>query len=93
MYSCGVPAVCLASILLACPHLPACLLSHLQMDEWGVGAVLTASQKALGTPPGLSILVLSQAAMKVRKSPCTLQYGTGCSDNSAQQGQQSIHLC
>jgi alanine-glyoxylate transaminase / serine-glyoxylate transaminase / serine-pyruvate transaminase len=35
------------------------------MDGWGIDVVLTASQKGLGTPPGLSILVASQRAMKV----------------------------
>ena len=35
------------------------------MDEWGVDAILTASQKGLGTPPGLCILVASQRAIKV----------------------------
>ena len=35
------------------------------MDEWGIDVVLTASQKGLGTPPGLSILCASQRAMKV----------------------------
>ncbi|KAI5989313.1 hypothetical protein EDD15DRAFT_2370779 [Pisolithus albus] len=42
------------------------------MDDWGIGVVLTASQKGLGTPPGLSILVASQRAIKVyanRKTP------------------------
>ncbi|KAF9552971.1 PLP-dependent transferase [Agrocybe pediades] len=31
-----------------------------QMDAWGLDVVLTASQKGLGAPPGLSILVASQ---------------------------------
>jgi hypothetical protein len=33
------------------------------MDEWDVDVVLTASQKAIGVPPGLAILVASQRAM------------------------------
>jgi len=31
-----------------------------QMDAWGLDVILTASQKGLGAPPGLSILVASQ---------------------------------
>ncbi|KDR67960.1 hypothetical protein GALMADRAFT_105277 [Galerina marginata CBS 339.88] len=31
-----------------------------QMDAWGLDVVLSASQKGLGAPPGLSILVASQ---------------------------------
>jgi aspartate aminotransferase-like enzyme len=36
------------------------------MDDWGLDVVLTASQKGLGTPPGLSVVLVSQKAMKVR---------------------------
>jgi len=35
----------------------------LRMDEWGVDLALTASQKALGTPPGLCVVVASQRAI------------------------------
>jgi len=38
---------------------------EIRMDDWGIDVVLTASQKGLGTPPGLSILVVSQRAIKV----------------------------
>lgn len=41
-------------------------------DEWGIDVVLTASQKAIGCPPGLSILMCSERAMetfKNRKTP------------------------
>ena len=31
----------------------------MQMDDWGLDVVLSASQKGLGAPPGLSILVAS----------------------------------
>jgi alanine-glyoxylate transaminase / serine-glyoxylate transaminase / serine-pyruvate transaminase len=37
----------------------------IKMDDWGVDVVMTASQKGLGTPPGLSILVASTRAVKV----------------------------
>ncbi|KAI0658012.1 PLP-dependent transferase [Cubamyces menziesii] len=52
---------------------------EIQMDAWGIDVVLTASQKGLGVPPGLSILVASEKAMKVfeaRKSPVTSYYGS-----------------
>lgn len=39
---------------------------ELRMDEWGVDVCLTASQKAIGVPPGLAILLASPRAM-VRK--------------------------
>ena len=36
------------------------------MDEWSIDVVMTASQKGLGTPPGLSVLVASKRAIQVR---------------------------
>lgn len=42
----------------------------LRVDAWGVDVALTGSQKALGAPPGLSIVVASQAAMKAGLSFC-----------------------
>ncbi|MFW6160091.1 MAG: pyridoxal-phosphate-dependent aminotransferase family protein [Acidobacteriota bacterium] len=39
-----------------------------KMDDWGIDVVLTAAQKCFGAPPGLSVLVLSEKAMKKRKS-------------------------
>jgi alanine-glyoxylate transaminase/serine-glyoxylate transaminase/serine-pyruvate transaminase len=39
-----------------------------RMDAWGIDVVLTAAQKCLGAPPGLSILVLSELAMEKRRS-------------------------
>jgi alanine-glyoxylate transaminase/serine-glyoxylate transaminase/serine-pyruvate transaminase len=41
-------------------------------EEWGIDVVLTASQKAIGVPPGLALLVVSQkalAAWENRKTP------------------------
>ncbi len=38
-----------------------------RMTEWGVDVILTAAQKCFGTPPGLAILVLSEAAMAKRQ--------------------------
>ena len=39
-----------------------------RMDDWTIDVVLTAAQKCLGTPPGLSVLVLSERAMEKRRS-------------------------
>jgi len=39
-----------------------------RMDDWAIDVVLTAAQKCLGTPPGLSVLVLSERAMEKRRS-------------------------
>jgi len=47
-------------------------------EEWGVDAAITCSQKAIGVPPGLCLLVLSSAALKVlaqRKSRVPSYYG------------------
>jgi alanine-glyoxylate transaminase/serine-glyoxylate transaminase/serine-pyruvate transaminase len=50
---------------------------ELRMKDWGVDLVLTASQKALGTPPGLAILVAGPgalAAFRARKTPISSYY-------------------
>ncbi|KZV65064.1 PLP-dependent transferase [Peniophora sp. CONT] len=36
---------------------------EIRMDAWGIDVVLTASQKGLGAPPGLSIVVASEKAL------------------------------
>ncbi|KAI8920105.1 pyridoxal phosphate-dependent transferase [Powellomyces hirtus] len=38
---------------------------EIRQEEWGIDVVMTASQKALGTPPGLAIMVVSQRALEV----------------------------
>lgn len=51
---------------------------ELRMDEWGVDVALTASQKAIGVPPGLAIWMVSPRALEVcrrRKMPVTNYYG------------------
>ena len=50
---------------------------ELHMTEWGVDVTLTASQKAVGTPPGLALLVAGPRAMEAfeqRKSPVPNYY-------------------
>lgn len=36
---------------------------EIRQEEWGIDVVLTASQKAIGVPPGLALLVVSQKAL------------------------------
>lgn len=39
-----------------------------EMAEWGADIFLTASQKAIGLPPGLALLVASNRALRVREA-------------------------
>lgn len=41
---------------------------EIRQEEWGIDVVLTASQKAIGVPPGLALLVVSEKAMDVWKN-------------------------
>lgn len=48
-----------------------------RMDEWGADVLITASQKALGVPPGLALLLASPHAMRAwrsRESPVASVY-------------------
>lgn len=50
---------------------------QLQMDAWGVDLALTASQKAVGVPPGLALLMIGQRALEAfhkRTSPVLNYY-------------------
>lgn len=50
---------------------------ELRMDEWGVDLALTASQKAVGVPPGLALVVAGSRAMEAwrrRKTPVCNYY-------------------
>ncbi|KAL1886445.1 hypothetical protein Plec18167_000376 [Paecilomyces lecythidis] len=52
---------------------------EIAFDEWDLDVVLTASQKAIGCPPGLSILMLSERAInrfKSRQSPPASYYAS-----------------
>lgn len=52
---------------------------EIRMDDWGLDIVLTATQKGLGVPPGLSVLVASQKAVKTfqsRKTRVTSYYAS-----------------
>lgn len=49
----------------------------LEMDAWGVDVTFTASQKALGAPPGLAVLLAgprAMAAWKARTRPVASMY-------------------
>ncbi|MDP3154208.1 MAG: alanine--glyoxylate aminotransferase family protein [Archangium sp.] len=49
----------------------------LEMDAWGIDVAFTASQKALGCPPGLAILLASPKALatsKARTRPVAAMY-------------------
>lgn len=51
---------------------------ELRMTEWGVDVAFTASQKAVGVPPGLALLVAGPRAMDAfhsRKTPVQNFYG------------------
>lgn len=41
---------------------------EIRQEEWGIDVVVTASQKAVGVPPGLALLVASEKAMNVWKN-------------------------
>ena len=50
---------------------------EIRQDEWGIDVVLTASQKAIGVPPGLALLVAGPralAAFEARRSPVANYY-------------------
>lgn len=52
---------------------------EIDFSSWGLDVVLTASQKALGVPPGLSLLLVSSRAMKVfdeRSTPETSYFAS-----------------
>ncbi|KAJ2934862.1 hypothetical protein H1R20_g2210, partial [Candolleomyces eurysporus] len=52
---------------------------EIKFDDWGIDVVISASQKGLGTPPGLSILLASARAIDVfknRKSPPSSYYAS-----------------
>jgi len=51
---------------------------EIRQEEWGIDVVLTASQKAIGVPPGLALLAVGPKAMskwRSRKTPVLNYYG------------------
>ena len=51
---------------------------EIKFDDWEIDVVLTASQKGIGVPPGLSLLCASERAIKVTSPWC--QFGQLISD-------------
>lgn len=50
---------------------------EIRQEDWGIDVAFTASQKAIGVPPGLALLVASSKAMEVwksRKTPVSNYY-------------------
>jgi len=50
---------------------------ELRQEEWGIDVALTASQKAIGVPPGLALMVVSPRALatwRERKTPVANYY-------------------
>lgn len=50
---------------------------EIRQEEWGIDVVITASQKAIGVPPGLALMVASENAMNTwnnRKTPVANYY-------------------
>lgn len=45
---------------------------EIRQEEWGIDVVVTASQKAVGVPPGLALLVASLKAMNIWKNRRTM---------------------
>ena len=43
---------------------------EIRFDDWDIDVVVSATQKGLGTPPGLSVVVASPRAMKVYLATC-----------------------
>ena len=43
---------------------------EIRFDDWGIDVVMTASQKGIGVPPGLSLLCASERAINVESSSC-----------------------
>jgi len=39
---------------------------EIRFDDWGLDMVISATQKGLGTPPGLSVCLASRRAISVR---------------------------
>ena len=44
---------------------------EIRFDSWGLDIIISGSQKGLGVPPGLSVVVASQQAINVFKSRTT----------------------
>ncbi|KAI8905964.1 pyridoxal phosphate-dependent transferase [Gorgonomyces haynaldii] len=67
------------STLIAVDGVCSVAAEEIRMDEWGLDVVMTASQKAIGVPPGLALMVVSPRAVEIalnRKAPATTYFGS-----------------
>ena len=67
------------STLIAVDGVCSVAAEEIRMDDWGLDVVMTASQKAIGVPPGLALMVVSQRALDVsaqRKAAPTTYFGS-----------------
>ncbi|WWD03298.1 hypothetical protein V865_001349 [Kwoniella europaea PYCC6329] len=48
---------------------------EIKFDEWGLDVVISATQKGLGVPPGLSVVLASKRAVEVSENRKTPQQG------------------
>jgi len=76
-------------VLSVCDGITAVGIFHLPMDEWGIDALLTGSQKALMLPPGLAFVALSEKAWKqAAQSKCSKFYFDLQREKTLQEKQQ-----
>ena len=67
------------STLIAVDGVCSVAAEELRFDAWGIDVAMTASQKAIGVPPGLALMMVSKRALKVaesRQSPPTTYFGS-----------------
>ncbi|MBI4362929.1 MAG: alanine--glyoxylate aminotransferase family protein, partial [Euryarchaeota archaeon] len=60
---------------------------HVQLDKWGVDVAVTASQKCLGAPPGLSAVAVSPGAWERMDPGVALYLDLRAYRKSAEKGQ------
>ena len=62
-------------ILLLVDAISAFIADELKMEDWGIAAAITGSQKALAVQPGISVVTLAPAALKrVEENPEVCMY-------------------
>ena len=66
MSNCASCALGLTSVQVILDGVCSVASEEIRMDAWGIDVIVSASQKGLGAPPGLSVVVASQKALDVR---------------------------
>lgn len=59
---------------------------ELAMDEWGLDAVVSASQKAFASPPGVSFLALGESVRKRKRSPASCYFDLARYEEGRERG-------